>query len=196
MRRVRAFAVAALAAALAAPARADIFTWTDASGRVNISNVEPPQDAHARRIAQTPAQKKESEAARAAAQTSEMEALKARVAELESQVDLAQQQASAPPPYPLAAPPAPRVIVVTPPAPPPVAYAQPYDAGYCDPLVFGCPPFGYSAFGYPAFGYPVGAVVIRQPRFHRHDGFRGDRFHGGRGAHVVPARPMNPGRHR
>jgi hypothetical protein len=193
MRRVRVFAVAALAAALAAPAFADIYTWTDASGRVNISNVEPPQDVHPRRIAQTPAQKKESDAARAAAQASEVESLKARVAELESEVERTQQQESAAPPaYALATPAAPRVVVVTPPAPPPITYAAPPDVARCDPLVFGC----------PAFGYPVNVVVIKQPRFHRrdgfhrHDGFRRDRFDAVHPPRVVPARPMLAGRHR
>jgi hypothetical protein len=187
MRRVCVFAVAALAAALAVPAWADIYTWTDGSGRVNISNVEPPQDANARRIAQTPAQKKQSDAARAAAQASEMEALKARVAELESEVERGQQQErAAPPPYLVAAPAAPRVVVVTPPAPPPIAYAPPPDIAPCDPLVFGC----------PAFGYPVNVVVIRQSRLHPRAGFRGDRFHAARPPHVVAARPMLAGRHR
>jgi hypothetical protein len=186
MKRVRVFAVAALAAAFAAPAWADIYTWTDASGRVNISNVEPPQDVHPRRIAQTPVQKKESDAARAATQASEVEALKARVAELESQVELAQQESAPPLAYPIAAPVAPRVVVVTPPAPPPIAYAPPPDVAPCDPLVFGC----------PAFGYPVNVVVIKQPRFHRHDRFRGDRFHAVRPPRVVPARPMLAGHHR
>ena len=159
-----------LAAALGMPlAHADIFTWTDATGRLNVSNVEPPKGVQARRIVQKDAPK-----AAAVAQTAEVEALKERVAELESEVDRTRQASFAPPPVPVVV--VPPVVVAPPPAPAPaLAYAPPPppDVAPCDPLVFGC----------PAFGYPVNVVVLRAPRFHR--------FHGVRAArrpHGMPAR--------
>jgi hypothetical protein len=164
---------AALAAALAAPvAHADIFTWTDATGRLNISNVAPPKDTHARRIVQEDPPKPA-----VPAPSAEVAALKERVAELESEVDRAKQASAPPPPTPIVV--APQVVVAPQPASPvayapPAAYA-PLDVAPCDPLMFGC----------PAFGLPVNVVVVRTPRFHR--------FHRGhdlvRRASVVPARP-------
>jgi hypothetical protein len=169
------------AAALATQAAyADIFTWTDPSGRLNISNVEPPKDAQARRIVQEAAPRAATKPD-PPAQPSEVEALKERVADLESEIDRARQASATPPPAPVVvvAP----VVVAPPPQPaaPAVAYAPPPDVAPCDPLMFGC----------PAFGYPVNVVVVRTPRFHR---FR----HAGRAnrrAPVVPARP-NFGWHR
>jgi hypothetical protein len=172
-------ALAAAAALATPPARADVFTWTDASGRLNMTNVEPPEDVHARRIVQK-AVPKSAPKPSVAAQPSEVEALKERVAELESEVDRARQASAAPPPAPVIVVPP---IVVAPPAAPPVppaAYVAPPPVAACDPLVFGC----------PAFGYPVNVIVVRTPRFHRFH-----HAHGERRAHVVPARP-NFGMHR
>jgi uncharacterized protein DUF4124 len=187
-------AIGAIAGLLASPAFADIFTWTDASGRFNVSNVAPPKDVHAQRIVQKETRPM-SDAARAAAQASEMRALQDRVAELETEVDRANRRATAM----ASAPAAPPVVVVAPQAPayapPPATYAPSSDLGYnydygCDPLTFGCP-----AFGYPVFGYPVNVVVLNGKRFHRFDGFRGDRrFHQVPAHPAVPGRPVMPGR--
>jgi hypothetical protein len=170
-------AVAVAASLAAAPAHADVFTWTDASGRLNMSNVEPPRDVHAQRIVQKALPKRASKPA-AAAQASEVEALKERVAELEAEVDRARAISAAPPAPVVVVPP---VVVAPPPQPPApaVAYAPPPEVAPCDPLAFGC----------PAFGYPVNIVVVRTPRFHRFRHTHGER------PHAVPARP-NFGMHR
>jgi uncharacterized protein DUF4124 len=189
MRSIRSAGVVGLAlgAALAAPAHADIFTWTDASGRTNISNVEPPKDVHARRIVQKDLPKKRSDdGARAAAQATEVQALQDRVAELETEVDDARRRASAAA-YRAPVPAAPPVVVVAPPpaayAPAPSAYAEAPDSVACDPLMFGCP-----AFGYPAFAYPVNVVVLKNGRrFHRFERPRLDHR-----VRAVPAHPAFP----
>lgn len=189
----------ALLAVLGAPvAHADVYTWTDASGRLNVSNIAPPEGVHVSRVVhEDPAKvSANATAARNATRAAEVEALNERVAQLTDEVDRAKRQ---PPPVPLvpyrAAPPAPPVqltVNVMPSAPAAdysAGYPYPGYAGhpypgypglprdYCDPTVFGCPLFG---------GYPVGVVVLNTPRFHRFN--RSDRF----GGHRVVARSMPP----
>lgn len=109
---------------LAAPAHADVYTWTDATGRVNVSNLPPPKgarevqvvkpdpDATARIEAAQRASARKAQAERDAAQQAEVQALKARVADLERGV----LQARAAPQVVLAPPaPAPVIVNVTPP---------------------------------------------------------------------------------
>ena len=187
MRSIRSAAFAfgfALAGTGLAPAHADIFTWTDASGRTNISNVEPPKDAHARRIVQKEAPRKPvDEASRAAAQAAEMQALRDRVSELEAEVDQAKQRANvqayrAPLPAP-----APVVVVTAPPAyaPSPAVYPGPADFATCDALTFGC----------PAFGYPVNVVVLKNGRLHHFDRLRAEHR-----MRAIPVHPAPPPRRR
>lgn len=188
---------AVLAGALGVPlAHADVYTWTDVSGRLNVSNLAPPEGVHVSRVVHEDPAKAQANAiaARNAARTAEVEALNERVARLEDEVDRAKQQPQPPPvqtvPYRVA-PPVQLTINVMP-STPPAGYGAGY-AGYpgylpypgypglprdyCDPTVFGCPLFG---------GYPVGVVVLNTPRFHRFN--RSDRF----GGHRVVARSMPP----
>jgi hypothetical protein len=167
---------AALAAilALAAPlALADVYTWKDPSGRLNVSNIAPPEGVHVESVVHEnppkPSQKS-ALAARDAAHAADVQTLNERVAQLEDEVERAKQQPPLPPVVYRPAPSAPPVQVtvnVMPPAPTPVsapAYAPPYPIysgypypgypglpyDYCDPTIFGC----------PVFGYPVGGVVV------------------------------------
>jgi hypothetical protein len=113
---------------LAAPAHADVYTWTDATGRVNVSNLPPPRNARevqvvkpdpeakarieAAQRASREAAARKAQAERDAAQQAEVQALKARVADLERGV----LQARAAPQVVLAAPPpAPVIVNMTPP---------------------------------------------------------------------------------
>jgi len=153
-----------LAATLGAlPAHADVYTWTDASGRLNVSNVAPPEGVHVSRVVHEDPPKVTPSAA--AARAAEVRALTDRVAELQDEVERARAPA-APPPVPyrvVAAPPPPVQVAVNVMAPPAQYSAPPAPAAPdCDPLVFGCPPFVY----------PVGVVVLRTPGLHRFHRFQ------------------------
>ena len=81
--------VAALAAGCAgvlacAMARADIYTWVDASGNLNLSNQPPPAGVRVTSVyREDPAARAHAEAARAASAREELRTLNARVAELD-----------------------------------------------------------------------------------------------------------------
>ena len=164
---------AALAAilALAAPlALADVYTWKDPSGRLNVSNIAPPEGVHVESVVHEDPPKPSPSAllGRDAAHAADVQTLNERVAQLEDEVERAKQQPPLPPVVYRPAPSAPPVQVtvnVMPPAPAPVpAYAPPYPVysgypypgypglpyDYCDPTIFGC----------PFLGYPVGGVVV------------------------------------
>jgi len=189
-------ALPAIAVLGASAAQADVYTWTDASGRLNVSNVAPPEGVHVNRVVHEDPAKVQANAiaARNAARTAEVEVLNERVAQLQDEIDRAKQQPQPPPvqavPYRVAPPV--QVTVNVMPSATPAGYGAGY-AGYpgylpypgypglphdyCDPTVFGCPPFGY----------PVGVVVLNTPRFDRFHRFqRFDRF----GGHRVVAHPM------
>ena len=86
---------ALIAGACALPlAHADIYTWTDDKGRVNISNVEPPAGAHVTSVLrESKEMKAANEAARAAAlerlREAEVQALAERVRQLQAEVEAA-----------------------------------------------------------------------------------------------------------
>jgi hypothetical protein len=180
---------ALLAALIATPAMADVYTWVDASGNVNVSNLAPPAGARVTAVAHESAgAAARAEAARKAAQEAEVRALSERVAELEN---AAQASRMAPPVYgpppgmiaaaPYAAPPPaprPQFVVTTMPS-------EDYDAsppGYACAWA-GCPlPF--------AGGYYAPIVVVPPLFNHRHDR-HGRRDHVAPAPHVVgtPARP-------
>ena len=176
---------AILAGALGMPlAHADVYTWTDASGRLNVSNIAPPEGVRVSRVVhEDPSRVRPATPPRDAAREAEMQALTDRVAELQDEVDRAQRQPPAPVvPYRAvaAAPPVQVTVNVVPPAPATGYAASPAYPPGCDPTVFGC----------PAFGYPVGVVVLKAPRFHSFDRFnRVDRVHRVAGA---PGRAVPP----
>lgn len=172
-RLVLSFALAG-ALSLSSTAQADIYTWVDANGRVNISNLAPPEDARVVGVQHEDADASaRAEAARAAAQRADVQALSERVSQLEQQLDVAQRPmappVSAPAPAPVTIP-----VVIPYPVPQP-AYApvaQDTGYGYCDAWNCGL------SWWYPF--YP-GVIVLSDHAFHDHD-------------HRFPNRPFKPGR--
>ena len=168
---------AALAGALCVqPAQADIYTWVDASGTINVSNLAPPDGVSVTHVvhAAAPAAPQVDPAAHDA----QVQALMQRVGELEDAVVSAQRQVAPPMPYPVI-PQAPLVEYVVNVAPP-VSYeagapALSPTAG-CDPSWTDCGqgwvPAFYPGF-YPIF-YPTSLVVPHPPYFSRPRPIRGD----------------------
>jgi hypothetical protein len=178
----------ALAAIVRVPvAQADVYTWVDASGRINVSNLDPPAGVRVTGVARAkaPPSRPPDDAAREPLRQAEVKALADRVRQLQDEVEAVRA-------VPQQAPPPPPVVyrVVTPPAMPylvqrPVP-AMPYDdassASGCNPSWSGC------AFWWgPVFST---SVVVRRPAFHRFHDFRR-----GRGAPSrMPMRPTHGGR--
>jgi uncharacterized protein DUF4124 len=170
-------AVLAASLGLPPPAHADIYTWVDASGALNVSNLPPPEGAQVTKILRGPSPEivAREDAARDAAREADAQALAERVRQLEAEV--AAQQS--PPPGVYSSLPAPPVIqpviqyVVEPPSPQ-ISDVTPAYPG-CDPSWAGC-----ALSWFPGF-YPASIVVVTAPRF--------------RGAHPVrPHNPMHPPR--
>jgi hypothetical protein len=145
-------------------AHADTYTWADASGSVNVSNLAPPQGARVLSVTHTNAADAAREnAARDAARRAETLALEERVRQLEADAEARRQP---PPPvvYPVVAAPPP-MQYWTQPAPAPVQYSvsmspSAYTQG-CDPGWMDCG-LGW----YPGF-YPASVVFLRAPSFRR-----------------------------
>jgi len=169
------------------PACADIYTWVDASGTVNISNLSPPEGVrvtHVTREAPRHTAMRD-DAAREAVRQAELQALADRVRQLENEAESVR----------LPAPP-PQVVYVPVPAPAPVQYqveVAPPASGECDPAWSSC--WGGWGSGF----YPASVIVVRAPNFHRSPpGHSGHRFQPGQpGNGLRPGRPGNsfqPGR--
>jgi Domain of unknown function (DUF4124) len=146
------------------PAHADIYTWADASGSVNVSNLAPPEGARVISVAHTSAaDAARANAAREAAARAETLALEERVRQLEDEASARRQ---APPQVIYRDIPTPPPLQYRiDPAPPPVqytVYSSPpaYTAG-CDPGWMDC---GLGWF--PNF-YSTGVVFVRAPSFRR-----------------------------
>ena len=147
-------------------AHADIYTWTDAKGTVNISNVAPPEGTHITKVVQeSPPEVIEARAAAAAAaREAEVQMLAARVRQLEFEAEMARRQQPmvmyAPPPTPPAV-----VQYVMNVAPPQSSYGS--GSGYgCDGSWGDCGPgFGYGF--YPPAVFVVGAPFRARPPFQR-----------------------------
>jgi len=147
------------------PAHADIYTWADPSGSINVSNLKPPDGARVISVehASPEGVAARENAARDAARRAETLALEDRVRQLEADAEARRQ----PPPqvvYPMIpAPPA--MAYRVDPAPPPVQYTV-----YSSPPAYtmGCDP-GWMDCGlgwYPNF-YSTGVVFVRAPSFRR-----------------------------
>jgi hypothetical protein len=161
--------------AIASLAHADIYTWTDDKGRVNISNVEPPEGARVTSVlrennALTAANEAARERAKEALRDAEVQALAERVRQLQAEVELAKR----PVPVPVAAAPAPVYVPYTGEfAPPPVQYtvinASPVmGGGGSGGCYSGWPDcqFGWYSGFYPGF-YPVSVAIPRDRHFRR-----------------------------
>ena len=160
--------VAVMAGALGAPsAGADVFVWVDARGHTNVSNIAPPDDARVTSVIKSvPRTAAEEEAARAAAQRAEMQALNDRVAALQNQLEQSKREAAwMPAAY----------------APPPVVYAPPPQYNWAPPPQasyvpdtspswggWGCDSPWNSAWGPCGFGFGGWPVVIVNDGKHSH----------------------------
>jgi len=158
-----------LALGLGAPsARGDIYTWIDASGVTNVSNLAPPDGANVTKVqrALPPEILAREDAARDAARQAEAQALAARVRQLEDEA-----RAAPPPDFRPLIPPPPVIQYIVQAPPPPmqqtVEITQPaYGNGYggygygCDPSWFGCWWPGY---------YPASVFVVNTPGKGRND---------------------------
>jgi hypothetical protein len=153
-------------------ARADIYTWTDAGGRVNISNLEPPEGVRVTSVLrETPKPVATQQLSVASTPQPDVQALAERVRQLEWEAELAKRQPPPPTVIYVAAPPQQPVVqypVQYPYVPEPAPAGYGYGYGYgCDPSRIGC------GFSWPSFGYPVGVVVLTTPRLHRSGAFHG-----------------------
>ena len=146
-------------------ARADVYTWVDAAGVTNVSNLPPPEGVRTSMVTRAAPKDPAREAAfREAARESELRALNERVQQLQAAVEQSRRETpppaafvSPPPVHYAPAPAVPQVIVVS---PPPPAYPQPSSG--CDYS------WGNCGFGFwPGF-YPTSVVVLRNRHF-RHD---------------------------
>ena len=144
-------------------APSDIYTWADASGSVNVSNLAPPDGARVISVTRTSAADLAREkAARERARRAETQALEERVRQLEEEASARRQT---PPQVVYRDIPAPPPQYRIDPAPPPVQYtvfssAPAYSAG-CNPGWMDCG-FGW----FPNF-FSTGVVFVRAPTFRR-----------------------------
>jgi hypothetical protein len=157
-------------------AHADIYTWVDPSGAINVSNLAPPDGVRVSSVMRSsaPATAARADAAREAARQAEVEALAQRVRELEDDVELARRQAPPPVEYRAIPPPVIQYLVVPPPAQYALNPALPTNTG-CGPAWTDC-----GLWGIPGI-YPTSVIVLRAPNF-RH-------FHPGRGGHGFTVQP-------
>lgn len=137
-------------------AHADIYTWVDETGVINVSNLAPPDGV---RVINVMRASPPSAAGDAAARQAQTQALTDRVQQLEDEVALARPQAPSAPYAPVVLPPPVVQYVI---APPVVQYVinepAPIDTS-CDPYWAGC------AFGSAPLFYPTSVVVVRPPGF-------------------------------
>lgn len=162
-----ALAIAFLFATGVPQARGDVYTWVDANGKVNVSNLTPPDDATVSSVVH--------EAPRppvppapivvAAAPQADVQILAERIRQLEYEVEFARRQPPPPVQY-VPVPSQPMMQYATEPEPQPTY-------GWCDQAWNGCWNSWGNGWGFGA--YPVGVVVLSSPNFHRPFGGRG--FH-------------------
>ncbi len=168
-------------------AHADIFTWVDASGTVNVSNLTPPTGVRVTSVIHQPAAKATDNGG-TAARDAEMQAMKERIRTLEAEVELATRGAAAPADYrpapvdyrpaPVDYRPAPidyrppPVTMVVPYANEAMSWPTPYAASVAPQPVDDCPWNCGLAWGSPIYAPAV--VVVRIPNVRgAHPGHRG-----------------------
>lgn len=167
-------------------AYADIYTWVDRSGTINVSNLAPAEGIRVTTVvhANAPTTATRGDAARDAARQAEVQTLAERVRQLENEIELARHPVA--PQVEYRAIPAPAAVpYAVDLAPPPAQYvanvAPPANAG-CDPTWMDC-----GLWWGPSI-YPASVVVLRAPNFRRFYPIRG-------GHHVAVQRPVRgPGR--
>jgi uncharacterized protein DUF4124 len=144
-------------------ARADIYTWVDASGSINVSNLSPPEGVRVTSVirATAPAVTGD-ESAIDAAQQAKAKALEDRVRQLENEVELSKREPPPIPYPPIPYPPMPPIVQYFVEAPP--VFNQ-YAVSDAPPANYGCDPtFNCGLAWTPGF-YPVSVVVLRAPGF-------------------------------
>jgi hypothetical protein len=171
-----------IALAGAGVAHADIYTWTDAKGTVNISNVPPPDDVHVTTVMhEDPTALAARAAAAQAARDAEMQRLADRVRQLEYDAQYGPRQAPPVVYAPSAPAPAPSVVQYV------MNVAPPQSQSYGQNGSYGCDPgYGYDGFdgygygyancgglGYSGF-YPYPVYFVGAPFFRNRTPFRGD----------------------
>ena len=173
---VRVRCAALLLCAVQVPlAHGDVYTWMDAAGRTNVSNLEPPAGVRVTNVVREKAASPSQIAAREARQRAEVTALEEQVRRLEAEVEATR------PPRVVEQPPPPvvyNIITVAPPAPAPDFAAAP--VVYADatpPPTYGCiPSWAGCATWWP--GFATSTVVVDSRRGRRFDPFvHGRRFH-------------------
>ncbi len=148
-------------------ARADVYTWVDASGRMHVSNLSPPEGARITSVVVSlPKSAAQEEAAREAVRRAEIQALNDRVARLQDELERSRREAPPPivyatPPVMAYPPPPPQYANWTPPAVPYVVDAAPQPMAGCDYLWNNC---GAWWGGWP---YATTVVVSGGKNFHR-----------------------------
>jgi Domain of unknown function (DUF4124) len=171
IRFVRASLPAMLAGTVGLPlAHADIYTWVDPSGAVNVSNLAPPESVHVTSVihASAPANAARDAAVRDAAHQAEVQALADRVRQLEDEVQFAGRQGPPQVEY-RAVPPPPVIQYIINQAPPPAQYpidAAPSAYTGCDSGWIDC-----GLYQGP-FIYPASVILLRAPNFRRPQPFR------------------------
>lgn len=163
-RRLLAFAASALCACATVAiglgaARADIYTWTDESGKVNVSNLTPPEGASIAKIVHETARPVPPPAAppEGSPVPIEVQTLALRVRQLEYEVELAKRQ-----------PPPPAIDYAA--YSPPMQYASPpmdYSVDAGPQTNYGCDQAWNGCFGTWGFGYPATVVVLGSSGFRR-----------------------------
>ena len=147
-------------------AHADVYTWVDRSGMVNVSNLLPPDGARVTNVTRETPQPQAAHyaAAREAARQAELQFLADRVRQLENEVEAVHR-----PVMPPVVEYAPVAIAYT----GPVSYQfdlAPQAGGGCDPSWLGC------GAGWGASFFPQ-SFIVAAPSFGR--GFRGHPGHPG-----------------
>jgi hypothetical protein len=151
-------------------ARADIYTWIDKTGSINVSNMAPPDGIHVTNVLHEspPRVAPPRDTVAVTTRDAEMQALDERIRELEYEVELARHPA--PPPAQYYAPP-PSVQYYAPAAPVMqyvVNVAAPATGG-CDQAWYGCGSSWWTSGFYPPSVVVVGAPAFHQP-FPSHGG--------------------------
>jgi hypothetical protein len=173
---LRAGLPALLAGTIGLPmAHADIFTWVDASGTINVSNLVPPDGVRVTNVIHE-------NAPQGAARDAELQALAARVRQLEDEVAAAKPQA-------------PQVVYQGMPPPPAMQYAgdwapppTPYAYAAAPPASVGCDPTWMNCGLWWGPGiFPASVVVPRAPKSRRFFPVRVEH-------HIAAHRPAGPPR--
>ncbi|HEY3177624.1 MAG TPA: DUF4124 domain-containing protein [Casimicrobiaceae bacterium] len=161
-------------------AHADIYTWVDASGAINVSNLSPPEGVRVTRITHENPVKTAArlDTARDVKHDAEVQALSDRVRQLEREVQVAKTYT--PPSQPIV------MYASAPPAPvaaPAYVDAMPAPMNVCDPAFTSCGYWWGQGF------YPGNVIVVRAPSFRRTNPFHGShRFQAAH--HFAAQRPM------